>query len=299
MNILLTGGTGMIGSHLTPSLLDEGHRVWVLSRNPQRARLPAGAQAVPWDGRSPAGWGELVNEMDAVVNLAGEPLARWPWTAAQKQKFWDSRVNAGRALSEAIAAASKRPRVLIQASGINHYGLRGETADETTPPGDDFLARLTVAWEASTEPVEAAGVRRAVIRLGVVLARGDGLLPLMALPARLFVGGRLGNGRQFVPWVHVHDVVAAIRFLLAEETGRGPFNVVAPQAVTNEAFYRILCRQLKRPYWFPTPAFLLRLALGEMAVLVLEGRAAQPRRLQEMGFQFGYGDLETALQEAL
>ncbi|MEZ0397020.1 MAG: TIGR01777 family oxidoreductase [Anaerolineales bacterium] len=299
MNVLLTGGTGMIGSHLRRALLADGHRVWVLSRSPQRAPLPGGAQAVVWDGRSPAGWGGLVNEMDAVVNLAGEPLAHWPWTAARKQKFWDSRVNAGRALSEAIAAAEKKPRVLIQASGINHYGLSGEMADEATPPGEDFLARLTVAWEESTRPVEAAGVRRAVIRLGVVLARGDGLLPLMALPARLFAGGRLGSGRQFVPWVHINDVTAAILFLLNEESAGGPFNVVAPQTVTNEMFYRLLCRQLKRPYWLPTPAFLLRLALGEMSVLVLDGRAARPRRLQEAGFEFTYTDLATALAEAL
>jgi uncharacterized protein (TIGR01777 family) len=299
MNILLTGGTGMIGSRLTRSLIAEGHQVWVLSRNPERARLPDGARAVAWDGRTSAGWGELAAQADAVVNLAGEPLARWPWTKARKQRFWDSRVNAGQALREAIEKAASRPRVLIQVSGINHYGLSGEPADESTPSGDDFLARLTVAWEASTQPVEDLGVRRAVIRLGVVLARDDGLLPLMALPVRLFLGGRLGSGRQAVPWVHVDDVVAAIRFLLNEDAARGPFNLVAPQMITNAEFYRTLCRVLKRPYWFPTPAFLLRLALGEMSVLVVDGRPAWPRRLQEAGFQFAFGELEKALREAL
>lgn len=299
MNILLSGGTGMIGSHLTRSLLADGHRVWVLSRDPARARLPEGAAAVAWDGRTPAGWGELAAQADAVINLAGEPLARWPWTKARKQRFWDSRVNAGRALSEAIEAAARRPRVLIQASGINHYGLSGDVAEEATLPGEDFLACLTVAWEDSTRPVEALGVRRAVIRLGVVLARGDGLLPLMALPVRLFLGGRLGSGRQAVPWVHVQDVVAAIRFLLDNEAARGPFNLVAPRPVTNAEFYRTLCRVLKRPFWFPTPAFLLRLALGEMSVLVVDGRPARPKRLQEAGFEFTLGELEEALRQAL
>lgn len=299
MNILLTGGTGMIGSHLTRSLLADGHQVWVLSRDPARARLPHGVVAVGWDGRTSAGWGEWAARADAIINLAGEPLARWPWTKARKERFWDSRVNAGRALSEAVAAAASRPRVLIQASGINHYGLSGDLADESTPPGEDFLARLTVAWEDSTRPVEALGVRRAVLRLGVVLAKGGGLLPLMALPVRLFLGGRLGSGRQAVPWVHVEDVVAAIRFLLDNEAARGPFNLVAPRPVTNAEFYRALCRVLKRPYWFPTPAFLLRLALGEMSVLVVDGRPARPGRLQEAGFQFALGELEDALRQSL
>lgn len=294
MRILISGGTGMIGTALAKSLLADGHRVWVLTRDPGTARLPEGAIPLGWDGR-----GETMSGMEAVVNLAGESLARWPWTAKRKRRFLESRVRPGQALVEAIRTASPRPKVLVQASGINHYGLRGETADETTPPGDDFLARLTVDWEASTREVEELGVRRCVIRMAVVLARKGGLLPLMALPVRLFAGGPLGGGRQAVPWVHVTDAVAAIRRLLEDETTRGPFNLIAPEQTSNAAFYRALARSLKRPYWFPTPAFLLRWALGEMSVLVVEGRYARPARLLEAGYRFRFEMVEAALQYLL
>ena len=295
MNVLITGGTGLIGRALMRSLINDGHKVWTLTRNPDRAILPLGVTAVYWDGRTARGWGGLVNDMDTVVNLAGHNTASWPWTEARKQSFWNSRVWAGQAVTEAIQQARKRPRVLIQSSGINHYGLRGEPAAESTPPGEDFLARLTVAWEFSSQPVEDMGVRRAVIRTAVVLARENILLKLMELPARLFVGGRLGSGRQFLPWIHVADEVGAIRFLLDEERARGPFNLVAPEASTNDAFLRELARALHRPYWFHVPAFLMRLFLGEMSVVVLEGRPALPERLQEFGYQFKFPTLKSAL----
>jgi len=296
VNILLSGGTGLNRTHLTRSLLADGHRVWILTRDPGQACLPDGAQAVAWDGRSASGWGDLAGRVEAVVNLAGESLSKWPWTEKQKGRFLSSRVNAGRALSEAISAVSPRPKVLVQASGINHYGASGDLADETTPPGDDFLARLTVEWEASTRPVEELGLRRVVVRLGLVLARDGGLLGRMALPVRLFAGGRLGSGRQAVPWVHVDDVVAAIRFLLENESARGAYNLVAPQQTTNADFYRALAKSLRRPYWFSTPAFLLRLALGEMSVLVVDGRPARPERLRQAGFAFSFPGLEEALE---
>ncbi len=300
MNILMTGGTGLIGKALTASLLADGHSVWALTRrDPLPAPAKPGLTLLHWDGRTPSGWGQIVSGMDAVLNLAGEPLARWPWTKAQKQRFWDSRVNAGQAVTEAIRAASPRPKALIQASGINHYGLRGGPADESTPPGDDFLARLTIAWEDSTREVESLGVRRCVIRQAVVLAPKGGLLPLMALPVRLFAGGRLGSGEQAVPWIHLDDVVGAIRFLLENEQASGPYNLIAPQSVTNAAFYRLLATRLRRPYWFPTPAFLLKLVLGEMSVLVLEGRASQPRRLLEAGYGFKVTSLEDAFRRSL
>lgn len=300
MNILMTGGTGLIGKALTASLLADGHSVWALTRrDPAPAPVKPGLVLLHWDGRTPSGWGEIVSDMDAVLNLAGEPLARWPWTKAQKQRFWDSRVNAGQAVTEAIRTASPRPKVLIQASGINHYGLRGGPADESTPPGDDFLARLTIAWEDSTREVESLGVRRCIIRQAIVLAPKGGLLPLMALPVRLFAGGRLGSGEQAVPWVHLEDVVGAIRFLMEAEQASGPYNLIAPEAVTNAAFYRLLAARLRRPYWFSTPAFLLRLVLGEMSVLVLEGRASQPRRLLEAGYGFKVTSLEDAFRRSL
>jgi uncharacterized protein (TIGR01777 family) len=297
MNILITGGSGFIGRHLTQSLLTDGHQVWILSRAPQKMSVRPGIHLVGWDGRSDAGWGHLVNEMDAIVNLAGKSLASWPWTAATKQAFWDSRIQPGEALVTAIHKATRRPRVLIQSSGINHYGLHGDLADESTPPADDFLARLTVAWEASTRPVEDLGVRRVITRSAVVLARQGGLMPLMALPVRLFLGGPLGTGQQAMPWIHVDDEVNAMRFLLENEQANGPFNLIAPHATSNAEFFRTLARALRRPYWFPTPAFLLRLILGGMSSLILDGRFARPKRLLELGYTFKFPRLEDALSD--
>lgn len=299
MKILIAGGTGFLGGALARSLLGDGHQVWALSRDPNKAHVPVGVQAIAWDGRTSAGWGTLVNDMDAIINLAGKSLSSWPWTKATKQEFWDSRIHAGLAVVEAISKATQRPRVLVQASGINHYGLAGPTADESTPPADDFLARLTVAWEAATQPVEALGVRRVVIRTAVVLGKGGGLLSLMALPVRLFAGGPIGGGKQAVPWIHLADEVGAIRFLLENESARGPFNLIAPAPTSNADFYRGLAKALRRPYWFPTPAFLLRLVLGEMSSLIVDGRFAQPKRLIELGYRFQFAGLEEALSDLI
>lgn len=299
MNILITGGTGLIGRALSQSLLADGHKVWLLTRDPQRASstLPQGAIAAGWDGRTAKGWGGLVNEMDAIVNLAGVNMASWPWSEARKQSFWNSRVWAGQAVAEAIRLAKKKPAVLIQSSGINHYGLRGGTAIESTPPADDFLARLTMAWEFSSQPAEDFGVRRVIIRTAVVLSRDSLIMKLMELPTRIFFGGRLGSGQQTLPWIHSADEVGAIRFLLDDERARGPYNLIAPASTSNADFLHALAKTLKRPYWFHVPAFLMRLALGEMSVMVLEGRPAQPQRLLEAGYQFKYPTLESALQE--
>jgi uncharacterized protein (TIGR01777 family) len=234
--------------------------------------------------------------MDAVVNLAGENLAKWPWTKQQKERFWQSRVDAGRAIVEAIRSAAPRPKTLIQVSGINHYGTVGEMADETTPAGDDFLARLTVAWEEATKEAEALGVRRCVLRLGVVLARSGGLFSLMALPVRMFAGGPIGSGRQAIPWVHLDDVVGAIRFLTENEKASGAYNIIAPEAVSNASFYKALATAMHRPYWLPAPAFLLRLALGGMSVLVVDGRYAQPKRLLEAGYRFKVANVGEAMK---
>jgi uncharacterized protein (TIGR01777 family) len=200
----------------------------------------------------------------------------------------DSRVIPGRALVEAIQKATRRPQLFIQQSGSNHYGLRGDLADESTVPGDDFLAELTVKTENATKPVEELGVRRVVTRSAVVLARKATLLILMALPVRLFVGGTMGSGKQAMPWIHLRDWVGAVRFLMDDENARGAYNLVAPTPTSNAEFNRRLAEALHRPYWFPMPAFLLRLILGEMNVLVLEGRFSQPKRLIESGYRFQF-----------
>ena len=300
MRVLISGGTGMIGRALTSSLLGDGHSVWVLTRHPSSGRVPAGAQAVGWDGRSSDGWGELVNRIDAVVNLVGERLSEWPWTPARRARFWNSRVDGGRAIAEAIRRASHRPQVLVQASGVNYYGLRGtEPLSEADLPGADELSRLCLAWEASTQPVEGLGVRRAIARTAVVLSAAEGILPIMMLPLRLYAGGPLAGGHQGLPWIHLRDEVNALRFLLGSEAGQGPFNLCAPQPVSNGEFLRTLARILRRPYWLPVPGIALRAVLGGMSALVLAGAFPQPGRLLRLGFRFQFPNLEEALREVL
>lgn len=291
MRVLVAGGTGFVGRAVSAALRAAGHEPWVLTR--QQARSEGEVQ---WDGRSLGPWTERLNEVDAVLHATGYGLEHWPWSAHNKKRFLASRVEPGRALAQGILQARRRPGTLIQISGINYYGARGEgVADESTPPADDFLAQVTVKWEEATRPVENAGVRRVIARTAVILDRRGGLFPLMALPVRLGFGGPLGNGRQVVPWIHVQDHARALVYLLENPEARGPFNLIAPQVTTNAQFMRAVAGALHRPYWFPTPGFLLRLVLGEMSTLVLDGRASAPRRLEQLGFQFRYPDIATAL----
>ena len=300
MDVLISGGTGMIGTALTKSMLADGHQVWVLTRKPKDARLPDGANAIEWDGCTSAGCGDVVNHVDAVINLVGERLSRWPWTKNQKQRFWDSRVKGGKALVEAIQAASKAPKVFIQASGVNYYGPRDLTPiTEAEGPGNDFLSELCKAWEVSTEPVEKMGVRRVIIRSAIVLSAQDGILPIMLFPVKLFAGGPLGNGKQGLPWIHLDDEVAAIRFLLENKGAHGAFNLTAPDPISSAEFIRVAAETMRRPYWLPAPAFAMRLVLGEMSILVLDGSYLTPKRLQELGFAFRHGNVEEALLDLL
>jgi uncharacterized protein (TIGR01777 family) len=300
MRVLITGGTGMIGRALVKSLLADGHQAWVLTRFPQAARLPEGVQGIAWDGRTTTGWGELMSRVDAVANLVGERLSRWPWTKKQRQRFWNSRVDGGQALVEAIRAASPRPKILIQASGVNYYGPRDLTpVTEADAPGKDYLADLCRAWEDSTKLVEGMGVRRVIIRSAIVLEARDGILPIMMLPVKFFVGGPLGSGRQGLAWIHLEDEVAAIRFLMENQAASGPFNLTAPVPISSAKFLRILAGVLKRPYWLPVPIFALRFVLGGMSTLVLDGMYLLPKRLQELGFHFHFETAESALGDLL
>lgn len=295
MKVLIAGGAGFLGTALTKPLIRDNHEVLILTRH-----TPKRPNQFQWDGATTNGWGHLVNEVDAVVNLTGFGLEHWPWTKRQKQKFIDSRVIPGRALVSAIQNASRRPRVFLQASGINYYGLHGTgIADESTPPADDFLAQLPVKSEAATQPVEELGVRRVITRNAVVLARRGGLFPLLALSTRLFFGGKFGDGKQAMPWIHATDHTNAMCFFLENENARGPYNLISPEPVSNADFMRTIAKVLHRPYWFHIPALLLRIPLGEMSVLLTEGRYAQPKRLIELGFQFRFGSLEHAMEDLL
>ncbi|MEM7052695.1 MAG: TIGR01777 family oxidoreductase [Acidobacteriota bacterium] len=299
--LIVTGGSGLIGRALTADLTARGWQVVILSRRPERVRgLPAGARAVGWDGRSADGWKEEVDGADGIVHLAGENVADGRWTAAKKRRLRDSRIESSRAVMAAVEAVETKPSFLLQSSAVGFYGDSGEVEiDETSPPGDDFLADLSVEWEATTAAAEDLGVRRAILRTGIVLARDGGALPKMALPYKLGFGGPVGSGRQYVPWIHLADEVAAIRFLIEHPTASGPFNLTAPSPVTNAELGATLARVLRRPNLVPAPAFALRAVFGEMARLLLGGQKAFPRALEGLGFEFQFGDLESALRDLL
>jgi uncharacterized protein (TIGR01777 family) len=248
-----------------------------------------------WDGKTIGAWSEQLDEMDAIVNVTGYGLEHWPWTRRQKRRFFESRIFPGRLLASAALNSARRVKVFLQISGINYYGLRGdEVADEWTSAADDYLARLTVEWEAATKRVEEAGIRRIVARSGVVLDGRRGLLPLMALPFRLFLGGRLGDGEQAVAWIHRADEVGALRFLLENPKASGVYNLIAPTPTSNEQFMQARALAVGRPYWLRIPDFVLRAALGEMSVLVVDGRYSRPRRLLELGYTFEFPTIKAA-----
>jgi hypothetical protein len=304
MNWLIAGGSGRIGAALTDILLPDGHQVTILSRQPDRprSRFRAEVSIQHWDGRTLGDWAGQIGQADVVVNLAGEKLAgpnpfSMRWTAARKQRLCMSRKWAGEALAAAIAAAARKPKVFIQSSGIDYYPIQDQIATEETPPGEDFLSNICAeCWEPSTAEVEQIGVRRAVLRIGPTLSL---ILPPLALQSRMFLGGPLGSGKQWVSWVHLEDVIRTIIFLVETESASGPFNLCAPNPVTNAEFSKILGKVQHRPSLLPTPAFMMRLAFGEMADTLLLGVRAAPVRLLELGFEFRYPQLEPALRNML
>lgn len=295
MRILIAGGRGFLGSRLARFLRESGHEVRILTRT---ATLQDGA--ITWNPESAGAWSAALEETDAVVNASGYGLQHWPWTPARKREFLVSRVSPGAALTQAISNSRRRPQIFIQFSGINRYGLEGTVAaDESTPAAEDFMAGLTVQWEEATRPLEELGVRRVVVRNAIVLDREKGLFPLMCLPARLLLGGRLGDGRQAVPWIHIIDHVRAIRFLLENPEAAGAYNLVAPNPSNNAEFMKAVCAALDRPYWFHSPGGLVRLLLGEMADLILRGRPSAPARLTTAGFGFEFPSIEEAAFDLL
>ncbi|MBZ0290640.1 MAG: TIGR01777 family oxidoreductase [Anaerolineae bacterium] len=305
MRVIITGGTGLIGRALVNSLAKEGHEIIVLSRNQNKTSgLPTGVRVVEWDSYSAKGWGELADGAGAIVNLGAENIAGVgfppkPWTAARRKRILESRLNGGHAVVEAVRAAANKPGVVIQASAVGYYGPRGaEDVTEDTPPADDFLANVCKAWEASTAEVEQMGVRRCVMRSGGIFSTQGGMLPYLALPFRMFVGGKIGSGDQQVSWIHIDDEVAAIKYLINTPTASGVYNVTAPAQLTNAQMAKVLGRVLKRPSGFPTPAFPIKLAFGELGEkLILTGQRAVPKRLQESGFSFHYPEAEGALKD--
>jgi uncharacterized protein len=304
VKVLITGGTGLIGSALARSLVGDGHEVVVLTRDPSKRvpALPDSARLVEWDAESGAGWSAELEGADALVNLAGESLGPEAglWTDSRKRRIRESRLGATGAVVDAIRRVDQKPRVLVQMSAVGYYGTHGDEAiTEGAPPGTDFLASVVQDWEAASEPVDAMGVRRVLARTGVVLSKRGGTLQLLSLPFKLFVGGRVGSGEQYLPWIHIEDEVRALRFLMENSATEGPYNLTAPNPVTNREFGNVIGKVLGRPSLFPTPGFMLKVVLGEMSMLVLEGQRAVPRKLQEAGYEFQFPNLEGALRDLL
>jgi uncharacterized protein (TIGR01777 family) len=255
---------------------------------------------VEWRPGEGGAWQEVVEGSKAVINLAGEPIEALRWTKRKKERILASRIKATRAIVEAIAAAKEKPSVLISVSGVNYYGPHeDEFLTESDPPGNDFLASVAVAWEEEAKRAEGLGLRVVVLRLGVVLGQGGGVLSKLMLPFKFFVGGRFGRGQQWSSWIHLEDAVGFMRFALEDERVRGPINATAPAPQRNKDFAKALGRVLSRPAWLPVPAFLMRLLLGEMAEILLTGQRVVPDKAEHLGYQFKYPTLEGALRNIL
>ena len=297
MKILITGGTGLIGRRLCKALLAKGHELTVLSRKPETVAAKCGAVV-----QAMATLDEWHTDtvFDTVINLAGEPIVDARWTAERKQRLWQSRVSITEALIQCIANATHKPSVLLSGSATGFYGDGGDTIlEESRLPATDFGGQLCSAWESVAQTADAFGVRVCLLRTGLVMDSAGGLLGRMLLPFKLGLAARLGDGKQWMSWIHVDDYVAIVLLLLENQQATGAYNMTAPEPVTNSEFTQTLAQVLHRPALFVAPAFLLKLLLGEMSVLLLGGQRALPTKLQTLGYDFTYANLETALKSLL
>jgi uncharacterized protein len=306
MRILVTGGTGLVGGRIVARLRDRGDEVIVLSRSPDaQARLPAGTQVVTGDPTLAGPWQDELSACDGVIHLAGEPIVGHRWSAEFKEKVRDSRANSTRLIAETLAKSPTKPdglaRVLVNASAIGYYGTYEDNPTEfveTDLPGHGFMPDVCVAWEAATRPAADAGVRVAIIRVGVVLTREGGALPQIAKPFRWFVGGPVASGRQWVSWIHIDDIAGLFLLALDRRDASGPINGTAPEPVTNWGFSQTVAKVLWRPCWLRVPRFAVRLAMGEMSELATRGQRVIPTRAKALGYEFKYPLLEPALRNA-
>jgi uncharacterized protein (TIGR01777 family) len=305
MRIFLMGGTGLVGSRLIERLRLRQDDLVLLTRRPDvgRDKLVGSGAVVEGDPTVPGPWMERVAECDAVINLVGENIFARRWNAEFKKRLYDSRIQATDHVAQALAkhphTASGAAKVLVNASAIGYYGPRGdEELTEDSPPGDDFLARICIDWEKAARSAESAGVRVVVLRIGIVLDR-RGALAKMLTPFKLFVGGPVGSGRQWMSWIHHHDVVGLLLLALDNAEVRGPINTTAPHPVTNREFSKALGRALGRPSIMRTPKFALRVLMGEVAGLVTTGQRVLPRRAEALGYPFQFSDIDGALRDVL
>ncbi|MDK2744295.1 MAG: TIGR01777 family protein [Nitrospira sp.] len=302
MNIVVAGATGFIGRALCTTLLHAGHRVSILTRNAGQVFNQPGMSVnqVPWNARDTGLWEKALEGADAVINLAGAPIAEARWTDARKRLITDSRVLTTRLLVRALSQRSARPATFISASGIGYYGATDDRClDEGAARGPGFLADLCLAWEAEALRAAEFGTRVVLLRTGMVLERDGGALPKMLLPFRLFAGGPIMPGSQWVSWIHRRDHIGLIQWALSTATLSGPLNAVAPEPVTMNTFCEVLGRVLHRPSWLPVPGIALNILLGELGSLMTTGQRVIPAKAIAGGYAFQYPTLEPALSAVL
>jgi len=319
MKIVIAGGSGFLGRPLASRLALGGHEVVILTRAVALGRATAGLRYASWhptgaepgssrsDGFAEASaqnggnWWADLNGAHAVVNLAGAGLADQRWTPARKAQLWQSRIDSTRSLIAAMRHVKHRPTLFVQQSAVGYYGSTGDAViDEASGPGADFLARLCADWEAESQPAVELGCRRVIVRTGLALSAEGGLLDRMLLPFRLFVGGPIGSGRQYMSWIHLHDWVSMVTWAIETADVTGVINATAPKPVTNKALSKALGRALHRPSLLPAPPFALRVLFGEMAdAMLLTGQRVMPKKALEMQFGFRYPDVDLAMRAAL
>lgn len=292
MNYLVTGGTGFVGKKLVTKLTSHHHHVYILTRTPMNYSNSEYVTYLSFQDLN------VLPVLDGIINLAGESIFGY-WTQDKKQRILKSRVEITQMLIDYMKRLEQRPSVFVSGSGISYYGYSDEEifTEATTTPGNDFLANVVGKWESIAKQAENLSVRTVLARFGVILGRDGGALPLMTLPVRMFVGGPLGKGEQWISWIHIDDAVDLLVFALQNPTINGVLNVTAPKPVRNKEFNRVLAQSLKRPYWLPTPSLLLRTATGKMSQLILKGQYVLPNKAKENGFLFTYPMLESALRQ--
>lgn len=298
MKIVIAGGTGFVGQHVSQLLLQEGHSVIVLSRNGNRSTPTDAPQAqhIQWDGCTQGPWAQECDGSDVVINLSGAPIADKRWTPSRKQELTDSRVVSTRTLGQAITEWKTKPHTFLSASGVGYYGDQGsKMVDETSPRGDGFLADLCLEWENAAQKIEALDLRVLNVRFGMVLGSEGGALPKMMFPFQWFLGGPVLPGSQYVSWIHQLDLARLILFLITHPAIQGQVNAVAPNSVTMKDFCHALGKAMKRPSWFPVPEFTLKIVLGELSTMLTTGQQVYPKKALSDGFSFAYPTIQEAM----
>ncbi|MBP2242697.1 uncharacterized protein (TIGR01777 family) [Cytobacillus eiseniae] len=298
MKIAISGGTGFVGLSLTKELIDKGHEVFILTRSIKNKKNTEKMTYVQWlnEGDHPA---RALEGIDVLINLAGESINSGRWTDKRKKNILDSRIFTTKEILNILNQFQKKPQAFIQASAIGYYGLSNTLTftEESTHTGSDFLAQTVQKWELQASAAKEEKIRTVYCRFGIILDKNGGALPRIAMPYSFFVGGTVGSGKQWVSWIHLHDVVKAIEFVITTNEIEGPVNFTAPNPVSMREFGKTLGKVLERPHWIPAPAFALKIALGEMSILVLEGQKVIPNKLVSHGFTFSFPKLDDALKD--